>query len=291
MFSLSTRRKIQIAQAAHRLVLFGRHTLLRRPMRGDFTRQGLRWNLDLDEGIDFAIWLLGGFERRLQSAYSRHIGPGMTVLDLGANIGAHTLPLARLVGPEGKVLAVEATAYAMGKLRRNLSLNPGLERSVQPIHALLAANEAAEAPAEIHSSWPLATDEKVHPVLRGVLKPLGDAIVTTVDAMIRKQALRQVHWIKLDVDGHELTVLEGATETLSTHRPGIFLELAPYCHAEQPGQFARLVQLLWDAGYQLQVAETGAPLPTALDGLEKKIPRNGSINALALPRERKSGKQ
>lgn len=259
-------------------------------MRGDFTRQGLRWSLDLDEGIDFAIWLLGGFERRLQKAYARHVRPGMTVLDLGANIGAHTLPLARLVGPGGKVIAVEATAYAIEKLRRNLSLNSGLEQPVHLVHALLAASESAEAPAEIYSSWPLATDPKVHPVLRGVLKPLGDAVVTTVDAVVRKHAAGQVHWIKLDVDGHELTVLEGATKTLETYRPGIFLELAPYCHADHPGQFARLVQLLWDAGYDLQVAETGAPLPVSIKALEKHIPRNGSINVLALPRERDSGK-
>lgn len=284
MFNLSSHRKIQLAQAVHRLVLLVRHTLLCRPMRDEFTRNGLRWRLDLGEGIDFAIWLTGRFEGRLQTTYSRHVRPGMTVLDLGANIGAHTLPLARVVGPSGKVIAVEATAYAMEKLRTNLALNPSLAAPVRLIHALLVADSATQAPTHLYSSWPLTSTTEVHPVLRGALKPLGEAAVTTVDAVVREHANGKVDWIKLDVDGHELAVLHGARELLASHRPGIFIEFAPYCHADEPGRFARLVRLLLDAGYELAVAETGRRLPASPAEIERQIPAGGSINVLALPR-------
>jgi FkbM family methyltransferase len=254
-------------------------------MQGEFRRGGLRWQLDLNEGIDFAIWLTGGFERRLQATYSRLIRPGMTVLDLGANIGAHTLPLARLVGPSGKVVAVEATAYAINKLRTNLSLNRELEPPVRLVHALLVADTSEPAPSHLYSSWPLTQTAELHPVLCGALKSLDNAIVTTVDAVVREHVPNRVDWIKLDVDGHELAVLQGAAKTLAKDRPGMFLEFAPYCHAEEPGRFARLVQLLLDANYDLQVAETQTPLPASIEELENLIPRDGSINVLALPKE------
>jgi tRNA G37 N-methylase Trm5 len=66
-------------------------------------RNGLVWELDLSEGIDLAIFLFGQFESATAKAIERLVRPGAIVLDIGANIGAHTLPLARLVGSEGKV--------------------------------------------------------------------------------------------------------------------------------------------------------------------------------------------
>ena len=112
---LSTRRKITLARWAYQCVhaaraLFTRddHTIV---VRGDIV-----WDLDLGEGIDFAIYLLGAFERSSIRAYSRLIKPGAVVIDVGANIGAHTLPFAHLVGPAGHVLAFEPTTYAFNRL-------------------------------------------------------------------------------------------------------------------------------------------------------------------------------
>lgn len=83
-------------------------------------RDGIHWDLDLSEGIDFAIFLLGGLELRTLRLYRRLVQPGDTVLDVGANIGAHALPLARLVGASGRVVAFEPTQFAFCKLQRNL---------------------------------------------------------------------------------------------------------------------------------------------------------------------------
>lgn len=284
MIILSSRRKIQIAQGIHRVTTLFRGKILGKPSQGEFTRQGLRWQLDLNEGIDFAIWLTGAFERRLQLVYTRHIKPGMTVLDLGANIGAHTLPLARLVGPKGKVIAVEATKFAIEKLQRNLALNPGLETPVELVHALLGANGARSAPSHLYSSWPLTGGSDLHPELRGALKPIGGAACTTVDSLVERNSHVKVDWIKLDVDGHELEVLQGAQTTLTRHRPKILIEFAPYCHSERPGNFTELVALLLDSHYDLSVAESGRRLPPNPEKIEGMITPGGSINVLASPR-------
>ena len=59
---LNTRQKIALAKVVHTAVKLGRR-LIGKPMRDRFTRGGLRWELDLDEGIDFSIFLFGAFEK------------------------------------------------------------------------------------------------------------------------------------------------------------------------------------------------------------------------------------
>jgi hypothetical protein len=93
-------------------------------------RNGLRWELDLREGVDLAIFAFGSFERETAFALKKLVTPGSTVLDIGANIGAYTLNLGRLVGPTGKVYAFEVTNYGFCKLKRNLALNPEISARV-----------------------------------------------------------------------------------------------------------------------------------------------------------------
>src|SRR5262245_26854893 len=89
-------------------------------------RRGLWWHLDLREAIDFAIYLFGAWEGSTVRRYQKVIQPRMVALDIGANIGAHTLPMSQLVGPAGQVYSFEPTLYAFEKLQKNLSLNRDL---------------------------------------------------------------------------------------------------------------------------------------------------------------------
>ena len=97
---IKTKQKILLARWVQLLVMAARRLAGRGPST-QVTRQGIRWAQDLREGIDFSIWLLGSFEPETVRCYQRLIRPGDVVLDIGANIGAHTLPLARAVGPSG----------------------------------------------------------------------------------------------------------------------------------------------------------------------------------------------
>jgi len=277
---LSTRQKITIARLLNRSIRLGR-SILRKPMQDEFTRNGLRWNLDLNEGIDLAIYLLGAFERDLVRCYEKLIKPGDTVLDIGANIGAHTLPLARAVGPTGRVVAIEATAYAIGKLRTNLALNPELQNRVTAVHSLLVATANDPGQSQIYSSWPLTDQGATHPVLSGALKDVGAARVCTVDQLVADTGISSVAWLKLDVDGHELSVLQGSAKMINDNRPSILMELAPYCYSDSPGRFEELVQWLYNAGYVFRVVGQRQPLPRDLKALMAAIPHEGSINILA----------
>jgi hypothetical protein len=111
---LSTKSKIFIARVLLKPVIATR-SLFRLPSSVITTRRGLTWSLDLTEGIDLAIFILGGFELKTLRRYKKLIREGDVVLDIGANVGSHTLPLAQLVGHAGKVFAFEPTAWAFEK--------------------------------------------------------------------------------------------------------------------------------------------------------------------------------
>src|SRR5215831_5617211 len=133
---LSTRTKIVVARAMAAPVRFARR-LVGRGAETDVARRGIRWRLDLHEGIDFAVWLFGRFEGSTVRAYEQLVRPGHVVLDIGANVGAHALPLARLVGPTGRVICFEPTDFAFRKLVINARSNPDLVARLTLIQAML----------------------------------------------------------------------------------------------------------------------------------------------------------
>lgn len=249
-------------------------------MSSRIDRGGLHWNLDLNEGIDFSIYLLGAFEPDTVRFYKSLIKPGDVVLDIGANIGAHTLHFARAVGKAGRVFAFEPTNYAFRKLSANLALNPELNAVTAARQILLTDTANPEVPAGIYSSWPLEPEEGLHAEHLGKLQSTQGARSRTLDEVVSELALEKIDFIKLDVDGHELVVLRGGRETLKRFRPPILIELCPCVCAEHHHSFADLIGTLTGLGYRFWSFK-GAALPSDADSLEAIIPRNGGINVLA----------
>jgi FkbM family methyltransferase len=145
--------KIAGARAIYRVVRAGR-AILGRSDRDVVVRGSINYELDLSQGIDFAIYLGNIYERQTKAALRRLFSPGSLVLDIGANIGTHTLHLAELVG--GRVIAFEPTDFAFRKLGRNLKLNPQLKARVTACHCFLTQHDKDQVPSAIYSSWPLA---------------------------------------------------------------------------------------------------------------------------------------
>lgn len=247
-------------------------------------RGRINWRLDLREGIDFAIYSLGAFERGTATALAGQISPGAVVIDVGANIGAHTLPLARRVGPEGRIIAFEPTRFAFDKLQANIARNPGLADRIVTVQAMLVADDEASLPAEIYSSWPLAGDSRSHAKHGGRGMNTEGARVTTLDAYLAQTGTGPVDLIKIDVDGFECDVLNGARHTLETDRPAIITELAPYGLEERGTSVEELLAILHDAGYRLVREDTGARLPDDARALRALVPDGSSMNILVRPK-------
>lgn len=290
MLTFTTRQKIAGAALIQRCVM-GLRRLVGRDAYAQFTRRGIRWSLDLREGIDFAIWLLGAFEPGTLRSYSRLLHGGDVALDIGANIGAHTLHIARCVGEHGRVIAIEPTDFAYGKLCRNLALNPELAARVTVFQTMLVAPGGTTEPEPVYASWPLAATGELHPLHLGQLMSTSGALAQTLDELLMPCGLTRVDLVKIDIDGHECAALRGAQQTLARFRPAIVMELAPYVLRERGASLAELLSLLAPVGYRFVDADTGTALPFDAAALDKLIPHGGCRNVVALPLLERPGKR
>ncbi|MBR1120221.1 FkbM family methyltransferase [Bradyrhizobium lablabi] len=277
---MKTSHKIGAARLIYHVAHAGR-SLLGRTDRETVVRDGITYDLDLSQGIDFAIYLANVYERQTRAALRRLVSPGSLVLDIGANIGAHTLPLARQVGPKGRVLAFEPTDFAFRKLSRNLELNPDLASRVTAHHCFLTATDSDQVPAAIYSSWPLEHQAGLHAKHLGREMRTEAAKARSVDSVLAELGGRPVQLVKLDVDGFECDVLRGARNMLSTMRPVFVMEIAPYVLVERGASLDEMLSFFVPNGYKFYDERTEQPLPSTAPELLRMIGDGAGINAIA----------
>jgi FkbM family methyltransferase len=279
---LSTRTKIACARMASRGIACARK-IVGLDSRTRVTRGGIQWDLDLREGIDLTIFLLGMFERETVLTCRRLITPGDVVLDVGANIGAHTLHLACCVGPGGRVVAFEPTDFAFYKLVTNVGLNPDLASRIRTEQVMLVSQPGQRVEPRLYSSWPLRPQAGLHKQHCGQLMDTKGARAMTLDEYLEQARLEKVAFIKMDVDGHECAVLRGGKAILARHQPVIVMELAPYVLAETGHSIEELLEILASLGYGLTAMSNDRLLPTDPRTLQALIPEGYSLQVLAKP--------
>jgi FkbM family methyltransferase len=249
---LPSKYNISVARAAYFLV----SSVRKAAGLGDIAivkRGGINWVLDLREGIDLTIYLTGYFEHRVIEACCRNIGPGHTALDIGANMGSHTLHMARAVGPTGKVVSIEPTRRPFQRMVKNMEANPELHPQVKAIQMLLSATPEQQVPDFLCSSWLVKGHTSgAHPVHCGVPQDTQGAKATTLDDLVEAEGLGHIDLLKIDVDGAEWDVLNGARKTIGTYGPVVVIEIAPYTLEERglPGDAS--IRILKEMGYRFE---------------------------------------
>jgi FkbM family methyltransferase len=278
---LSTSAKMAIARIVYR-VIHGIRSLAGGQDRVRVRRRGVTWELDLREGIDLVIYVLGAFELETLKTLEALTPPGSVVLDIGANVGAHTLHLARLVGEHGRVIAFEPTDFAVSKLRANLAANPSLEPRVEVRQAFLVGKMEEGVERTLASSWPVDGTPPDDPKMGSRSMAVAGAQAVTLDSALEALGRPTVSLVKMDIDGHELGALQGAQSLLARDHPVIVMELAPYVFTP-PGKFDEMVRLLIAANYRLRPLGSSEDLPRDPQALRASIPTNGSVNVVAYP--------
>jgi FkbM family methyltransferase len=165
---------------------------------------------------------IGHYELEVQRALARELKPGMTVYDLGANAGFFSVLAARLVGPEGKCVAFDPMPENCASIREQCELNPGLR--IEVIQAAVADTTgrgrfAGQAPG--CSMGHLATGSDP-------ASALTEVAMLTLDHAAERYG--PPDFVKVDVEGAEAAVLEGAPTVLNKIRPVLLLEIhGPSC--------------------------------------------------------------
>jgi FkbM family methyltransferase len=276
---MKTANKIALARLAYRAIHVAR-AITGYSDRCIVKRDGVTYDLDLAQGIDFAIYLRM-YERETRNALKGLVKPASVVLDIGANIGVHTLLLARLVGPSGRVLSFEPTDYAVQKLRHNLNLNSDLAERVTLFHCFLAEKNGGDMPDSIYSSWPLTESEGLHQKHLGLAMPTNAAPARSIDGILAELEGPSVQLVKIDVDGFECEVLRGATALLRDNRPIFVMELSPYVLDEHSSSLEELLSFFVPNGYRFFHERTGHQLPSGAAELRRLVGDGESMNVVA----------
>jgi FkbM family methyltransferase len=178
--------------------------------------------------------LLGSYEREQTALFRQLVAPGSVVVDIGAHVGYYSLLSARLLGGRGRVAAFEPDPRNAAFLRRHVAVNRSTRKLVKVEQAAVgAANGTARFSAGTGSGT-------------GHIAAEGEFQVRLVklDDYLAAERLAPTH-LKIDVEGAECDVLQGALETLRKYKPTLFLS------THGPAPHAACRRLLTELNYRL----------------------------------------
>jgi FkbM family methyltransferase len=189
-------------------------------------QDGLKLRVDLGDSHVSRQCMSGVYEPPETAFVDRHVMPGASFVDIGANIGWFALRAARRVTRTGRVVAFEPRVATAENLRLSVAEN-GFSDWVE-VHNLALGDAAGvrhigSEPSGRHpgATWFLSTDALLQ-VYRDARKDVQETVVETLDAAIGGA---HVDFIKIDVEGAELLIFKGAGETLKASRPVIISEI------------------------------------------------------------------
>jgi FkbM family methyltransferase len=220
--------------------------------------RGLYFDYPLDSAIGSHLFA-GGFEPAELAFFGAQLKPGQIVLDVGANAGLYTLIAAQVVGERGHVYAFEPGRDALALLRHNVKIN-GLS-NVTIIESAVS-NETGEA------SFGVATDSAMSSLAATDRSDQQIAAWTTVstiriDDAIAKYQIPRVDFIKVDVEGAERLVFEGAGNLLARNESPVTILFEAF--AQNCSAFGYTVeQILADlrqVGFQLRCFDRSDLVP------------------------------
>jgi len=191
-----------------------------------------------DVWIGRSLGLYGEYSDYEVEVFKKCLRPGDVALELGANIGSLTVPMAQIVGQTGKVIAFEPGFDTLYLLRKNVEAN-GLDGIVDIVP--LAASDKPEKLPIVYNPNPNYPKVKLgdNPHTKGC--KADDFIrAITVDSL----RLPRLDFAKIDVDGCEQYALEGMRETIARCRPIIFIE------NEIPDKAEKLTATIIEQGYR-----------------------------------------
>lgn len=212
--------------------------------------QSFQVKIDPSNGfIDQHIYATKTYEPDILQVMTEHLRPGDIFVDIGCNIGWHSLFAATLVGPDGRVFAFEPIPRLRNQFLESLTANSlGSRVTLLPFGCSDRAEEVAIHinPHNIGGSSILTNDS--HETISATLKPADDVLA---DAPT-------VHLIKIDTEGYELEVLRGLTQTLSSKRPSLIIEYTPSLWGtNQAERSTEFFAILNNAAYDVYDLEMG----------------------------------
>lgn len=208
-------------------------------------RLGVWFDLELSDYMQWHVYAMqadNSWKKAMTSLENDAV-----VLDIGANCGAFSLPLANQVVKKAykgiQLHAFEPNPVIFNKLQTNLKLNIPLNQVVYP-HQLGLGNEEGEFGMTFDRS-----NSGHGKVISDTVNVDNKVRLSTVDNFVKEYQIEKVNFIKIDVEGFEPLVLKGAEYTIKAHRPYLFIEVTEKWYLEKNYSQINLFKQLEELGY------------------------------------------
>ena len=230
------------------------------------TRYGRMFVPVHDVYIGKSLQFYGEYFEQEIALFSQIVKPGMMVLDVGANIGATAIPLCQFTGPGGQVSAYEPEPDLFKLLHINCNLN-AIKNAMLYNVALGAYSHSAKMP-KLDLSQPGN--------FGGGSVGIGDV---DVPVLALDGVAGQCHFMKVDAEGHEYEVLQGAQKLIMRERPILYVE------NDRTEKSSALIKTLFNLDYRVFWHLPNAFNPDNFNGETTDIFNNMvAINMFCFPR-------
>ncbi len=199
------------------------------------------------------------------------------IIDVGANVGYYAVELSAMLTSTAKIHAFEPVPESFQQLKRNVNLNS--------LSTVVSCNQVAISNSDSNvllykpktSGSSASSARNLHPE-----EDVEEILVhsTTLDNYISLHGLKSLNLLKIDVEGAELMVIEGALNSIRTHKPVIFAELLRKWSAQFGYHPNDVLDVLKTLGYQCFAVSGSLPKIDNIDGDTKET------NFLFVPLER-----
>ena len=214
---------------------------------------GLLFHCDTQSFLEWYIFFYGAVRPEVSRLINRMLRPGQVAIDIGANVGMHSVIMANRVGPTGHVVVFEPDPHPMGRLRRNMALN-GIDW-VTTVEAAVSARSETRT-FYLHDDT-IGNFANASLVAANVGKQTAsvEMQVVSIDEWMRDNPLPRVDVVKLLAQGEEYNALQGMRGLIERDRPKIFFLYEPSYWHRQDLELMDAVKFFAGHGYGVQEVE------------------------------------
>jgi FkbM family methyltransferase len=202
---------------------------------------GALMECDLSDFIPECIYHFHVWEPHISAAIQKLLSPGETFCDVGANIGYHSLLASLIVGPQGRVIAIEPSPSIVTKLRKNLSLNPLLNIRVVPV-----AVNSERGTVSIYTGSKSNTAHTTTVAYDGATKEC-DVECLPLSEILTDEDRSHLGVIKIDVEGGEPPILNQLLNDLDKYPRHFHILIEMSDAPENKELFVRLLRVGFEA--------------------------------------------
>ncbi len=201
-------------------------------------------------GVAISLIINGYYEKHIIEIMREILKPGMVVLDIGANIGYHTLISSTLVGNTGKIYAFEPEPYNFELLLKNIEVNEF--KNITPINKALSDNiGTTKLFLDTKSDGKHSLSEKNVNTNKFI-----EVEKITLDSFYKSMGENnEIDFIKIDVEGAERLVVKGGEKLLKENDIMIIMEFIPFHIRNLGASPEKLLSLLMGFGFEFYLIE------------------------------------